>query len=416
MVSAQSTYAYKARTSSGDVVTGTLVASSSEEVSARLRAEGQFVFEIEANPLRAHADLNETEIRRNESAKRVRREDVVAFCQQLSVMMETGVPLSEGLDAFRKQTPRPEFRAVLDVLCNDIESGEPLSTAMAKWPRVFPGMMISLMKASEASGTLATMMGRVGDYLAKERRTVKQIKGALAYPIFMMSAGVAITIFLMSFVLPRFAKIYEAREATLPKPTRMLLAISDFVTSQYMYYGPTVVVLVVFLIFWSRRPSGRRVFDWLRLHIPLIRVMYSHLYITRATRTMATLLAAGVNVLDVIDICRGVTGNVYYNDLWDAMEQGVREGRQMSDAVFKSKIVAPNVASMIAAGEKSGRLPEVMEKIADFSQEELDSSVARVTQFIEPLMIVFMGGIIGTVATALLLPIFNMGQTIRGPG
>lgn len=413
---AQSTYAYKARTSSGDVTDGTMVAASAEEVSSRLRAEGQFVFEIEASPLRAFAELDEKQIRRNEAAKRVRREDVIAFCQQLSVMMETGVPLSEGLDAFRKQTPRPEFRAVLDVLCDDIESGEPLSGAMEKWPRVFPGMMISLMKASEASGTLATMMGRVGEYLAKERRTVKQIKGALAYPLFMMASGVAITIFLMSFVLPRFARIYEAREATLPKPTRVLLGISEFMTTQYMYYGPTLAVLIVVLVVWSRRRSGRRTLDWLRLHVPLLRVMYNHLYITRATRTMATLLAAGVNVLDVIDICRGVTGNMYYDDLWDAMERGVREGRQISDAVFKSRIVAPNVASMIAAGEKSGRLPEVMEKIADFSQEELDASVARVTQFIEPMMIVFMGGVIGTVATALLLPIFNMGQTIGGGG
>jgi type IV pilus assembly protein PilC len=144
--------------------------------------------------------------------------------------------------------------------------------------------------------------------------------------------------------------------------------------------------------------------------------MYTHLYVTRVTRTMATLLSAGVNVLDVIDICRGVTGNIYYEDLWDSMEQGVREGRQISDAVFKSSLVPPNVASMIAAGERSGRLPEVMERIADFSQEELDGAVGRVTTFIEPIMIVFMGVVIGGVATALLLPIFKMGQVMSGGG
>ncbi|MHC4775176.1 MAG: type II secretion system F family protein [Planctomycetota bacterium] len=411
---AQSTYAYKARTATGEVIAGTLVAGSAEEVSAQLRAEGQFVFEIDESPMRVFADLDAQQLRRNEAAKRVRREDVIALCQQLSVMLETGVPLSEALDAFRRQTARSEFRQVLDVAADDIDSGEPLSAAMEKWPRVFPGMMISLMKASEASGTMATMLGRVGTYLAKDRRTIKQIKGALGYPLFMMASGIAITIFLMSFVLPRFARIYEQREASLPGPTRTLLGISEFVTTQYLWYGPALLVLLIVVAIWARQPLGRRMFDGLRLRLPLLRSMYTHLYVTRVTRTMATLLSAGVNVLDVIDICRGVTGNVYYDDLWDSMERGVREGRQVSDAVFKSSLVPPNVASMMAAGERSGQLPEVMEKIADFSQEELDGSVAKVTTYIEPVMIVFMGVVIGSVAMALLLPIFNMGRVMAG--
>ncbi len=411
---AQSTYTYTARNAAGEITAGTLVATSAEDVSAQLRAEGHFVFEINESPMRVLADLDEQQIRRNEAAKRVRREDVIAFCQQLSVMLETGVPLAEALDAFRRQTTRPEFRQVLDVLADDIDSGEPLSAAMEKWPRVYPSMMISLMKASEASGTMSTMLGRVGDYLAKDRRTIKQIKGALGYPLFMMAAGVAITIFLMSFVLPRFAKIYEQRQASLPAPTRVLLAISEFVTTQYLWYGPVTVFLLIALVIWVKRPIGRRMLDWIRLRIPGIRTMYTHLYVTRVTRTMATLLSAGVNVLDVIDICRGVTGNVYYDDLWDSMEQGVREGRQISDAVFKSALIPPNVASMMAAGERSGQLSEVMDKISDFSQEELDGSVARVTTYIEPIMIVFMGVVIGGVATALLLPIFNMGRVMSG--
>jgi type IV pilus assembly protein PilC len=412
-VPAQSTYAYKARTGSGEVTGGTMVAGSAEEVSARLRAEGKFVFDIEASPLRALIE-HDQRLRRSEAAKRVRREDVIAFCQQLAVMLETGVPLAEALNSFSRQIHRPEFREVMAVVCEDIDSGQPLSAAMAKWPRVFPGMMISLMKASEISGTMATMLGRVGEYLAKEQRTLKQIKGALAYPIFMVSAGIAITIFLMSFVLPRFAKIYEARSASLPRPTRILMGLSDFMAQEYLWYGPGAGLVAIAIFLWMRARSGRRARDWIRLHVPILRTMYTHLYVTRASRTMATLLAAGVNVLDVIDICRGVTGNTYYDTLWNDMERGVREGRQISDAAFKSSLIPPGVASMVAAGERSGRLPEVMERIANFSQEELDSSVARVTTFIEPLMIVFMGGVIGTVATALLLPIFSMSKVMTG--
>ncbi len=411
---AQSTYAYKARDGSGAIAAGTMSASSADEVSASLRAEGKFVFAIEENPLRATADLDKAQIRRNEAAKRVRREDVIAFAQQLSVMLETGVPLLEALTAFRKQTPRMEFREVLDVLCEDIQSGESLSVAMSKWPRVFPVLMVSLMKASEASGSLSTMLGRATDYLAKERRTAKQIKGALAYPIFMMVCGLVITIFLMSFVLPRFARIYEQRAATLPAPTRVLLAVSDFVTTQYLWYVPTMVVVAVLTFVWIRLPSGRRTLDFLRLNLPVLRTMYRHLYITRFTRTMATLLAAGVNVLDTIEICRGVTGNVYYDELWDTMEEGVRGGDQISEAVAQNPLVGADIASMMSAGERSGKLSDVMEKIADFSAEELDGAISTVTSFIEPLMIVCMGVAIGGVALALLLPIFSLGKIMAG--
>jgi type IV pilus assembly protein PilC len=410
----QSTYAYRARDAAGQTVSGTMVAGSAEEVGAKLRAEGKFVLFVDENALRAIAAVDAQQLRRNEAAKRVRREDVISFCQQLSVMLETGVPLTEALDSFCKQTPRKEFRQVLMSIRDCIHGGEHFSGALARWPRVFPHMVISLMKASEASGTMAMMLGRIGDYLAKERRTAKQIKGALAYPAFMMGTGLTMTVFLMSFVLPRFAKIYEARSATLPTPTRVLLKASDFVTTQYMFYGPVLLVLVFGLAFWMRRRSGRRVLDWIKLRMPVLRTMFGQLYITRASRTMATLLSSGVNLLDIIAICRGVTNNSYYDDMWTAMEHGVREGRQISDAVFATPFIPPNVASMIASGERSGRLAEVMERIAAFSEEELDAAVKQTTSYIEPIMIILMGLVVGGVAMALLLPVFSMGKVMSG--
>jgi type IV pilus assembly protein PilC len=413
-MTAQSTFAYRARSGSGEIVTGSMVAASAEEVGARLRAEGKYVLAVDDKPLRSDAPLDAAQIRRNEAAKRVRREDVIAFCQQLAVMLETGVPLAEALDAFCRQTTRKEFRAVLEVLRDDIYGGENFSVAMARWPRVFPRLMISLMKASEASGTMDLMLGRIGDYLQKERRTVKQIKGALSYPMFMMGTGLVLSIFLMVFILPRFAKIYEQRAAALPVPTRILLAASEFLTSQYMYYGPALLLLGAGLYFFLKQPVGRRTVDWLRLNAPVLRTMYSQLYVTRSARTMSTLVPAGVNILDVIDICRGVTDNVCYNGLWDDMEKGVREGRQISDAVSQSPHVPPNVASMIASGERSGQLGEVMERIAEFSEQELDSAVKQVTSYIEPIMVILMGIVVGGVAMALLLPIFKMGNIMAG--
>ncbi|MCH7484236.1 MAG: type II secretion system F family protein, partial [Chloroflexi bacterium] len=274
------------------------------------------------------------------------------FCQQLSVMLETGVPLAEAMEAFSQQTPSRDFREVLLVLQDDVHAGEPLSTSMMKWPRIFPSMMISLMRASEASGTMALMLGRVGEYLSKERQTARQVKGALAYPLFMMASSLAMTVFLMAFVLPRFATIYGERSATLPTPTRILLGMSNFITTEYLWYGPLSILAVVAFVIWLKTMSGRRAADWVRLNMPGLRGMYRQLYITRASRTMATLLGTGVNVLDVIDICRGVTNNAYYDRLWDTMADEIRNGRQMSDAVFQHKFVGANVASMISAGER----------------------------------------------------------------
>lgn len=414
MTTAQTTYSYRAREKSGTVVTGTMLAESPEEVGSKLRAEGKYVLMVEDKRLNRPERVDSQMIRRTETSKRVRREDVIALCMQLSIMLETGVPLSEALDAFRRQSGRKEFQQVLEVMTEEICSGEEFSTVMSRWPRVFPPLVVSLMRASEASGTMAIMLGRIGDYLSRERKTVRQLKGAITYPLLMMITGLAMTIFLMVVVLPRFASIYAMRSATLPLPTQVLLSISEFMTGQWQYYVPAVAVIGSLILVWRKSSGGRRVFDWLRLELPILGPMFRQLYITRFTRTMATLLASGVSVLDIIDICRGVTRNVYYDDLWDAMEDGVRNGKQISDAINDCPYIPPQIASMIIAGERSGRLPEVMGRVSEFSEEELDSAVKQTTSYIEPIMIIAMGIMIGGVAMALLLPIFSMGKVVAG--
>lgn len=411
-MSAQSTFAFKARDNRGEVVSGTLTAGSAEEVGARLRSEGKYVLSVEQHSLRSVHELDATQERRNTVAKRVAREDVIALCQQLGVMLETGVPLTQALDSFCQQATKQEFRMVVESLRDDIESGEPFSKAMAKWPRVFPSLMVSLMKASEVSGTMSLMLTRVGEYLAKERRTAKQIKGALSYPLFMMTIAVLMTVLLMAFVLPRFASIYESRAATLPAPTRILLGLSDFITTQYFLYGPALLIVGAGVYFGVRHPVGRRLCDWLRLNTPVLKTMYRQLYITRMARTMGTLLAAGVSLLDIIDLCRGVTNNSYYDDLWDDVCVAIRDGNQLSDAMVGSSLIPPNVVSMIIAGERSSRLSDVMDKIAQFGEEELDTAVRETTAYIEPIMIVMMGVLVGGVALALLLPVFSMGNVV----
>ena len=410
----ESTFSYRARDASGEVVSGTVMASSADEVGRQLRSDGKIVLEIDDRPLRGASGLDASQIRLNEAARRVGRDDVIAFCEQLSVMLDTGVPLAEALDAFYEQSGSKEFRAVIEVLRQDIYSGKTFSEAAMKWPRVFPRIMTSLLKASEASGTLALMLGRVASYLGKERRTARQIKGALSYPLFMMLTALALSVFLMVFILPRFASVYEGRSAALPGITRALLGASEFMTSQYMYYVPALLAVIVSVAVGSRTARGRLWLDRLKLGLPVVGTMFSKLYITRASRTMATLLHAGVSLIDVIAICRGVTNNSAFDRLWDQMELDVREGRRLADSVARSPYIPANVASMVASGERSGRLDEVMERIAEFSEHELDDAVKQVTSYIEPVMVICMGVLVGGVAIALLLPIFKMGSVMAG--
>jgi type IV pilus assembly protein PilC len=226
--------------------------------------------------------------------------------------------------------------------------------------------------------------------------------------------AVVVTALIVTFVLPRFAKIYELRSATLPWPTKFLMMVSDGLMSTWMYWVPALATLIVSAVFWQRTTSGRNFFDWLKLRTPVVGPMFSQLYTTRASRTLSTLLAAGVGILDAIGICRDVTNNVQFDRLWTNMENDVRNGHPLSDAVFESPYVPSYVASMMASGERSGKLPAVMDRVASFTDEELESRVKKVSAMIEPIMILVMGGVVGGVAIAMLLPIFSMSKVISG--
>ena len=342
------------------------------------------------------------------------KDDVIAFCQQLAVMLETGVPLSESLEALMQQTKQKEFRDVLQGIHDDVCSGDPLSAALARRRRVFPRIVVSLVRASELSGTLPMMLERVASYLARERKTMREVKGAMTYPMIMGFTAIVVTSLIVTFVLPRFAKIYELRSATLPWPTKILMTMSDGLLGTWMYWIPALFTIIISAVFWHKTSSGRHCFDWLKLRTPVVGPMFSQLYTTRASRTLSTLLAAGVGVLDAIGICRDVTNNVQFDRLWTDMESDVRNGHPLSDAVFESPYVPSYVASMMASGERSGKLPAVMDRVASFTDEELESRVKKVSAMIEPLMILVMGGVVGGVAIAMLLPIFSMSKVISG--
>ena len=407
-----STFAWRARRADGEVVTGTLLAPDRDAVACQLRADGLIVTAIKPAGLTVDFDQEAREMRTSAGARRIKRSDVALFCQQLGVMLETGVPLPEALEAIERQTRKREVAQLVHDIQVEVCGGTPLSRAFASRSRIFPPVVISLVKASEASGTMALMLDRVGDYLNRELRTRRQVTGALTYPTFMLGTAFAVVAFMLVVILPRFARIYEMKAAALPGPTRFMIALGDVLRHDWIWWAPSLLVLVGIFFMWRRTQGGRQTLDWIKLRLPVIGPMVALLYVARSTRTMATLLAGGVGLLDVIRICRGITDNRAFDALWIDMESRVRDGKPMSGAFAASAHVPPDVASMIASGERSGRLPEVMETVATRTDETLEAGIKRATSMIEPVLFVVMGIIVGAVALALLLPVFKMSTMV----
>ena len=404
-------FIYQARESSGQLANGVVAAASVEEAGRQLRSEGKYVVKI-SEQKSGQASSSKSSVKG--SKKKVKRDEVIRFSHQLYIMLETGGPLTDALDCVVQQTEDEAFMDVLGDVTQRVQAGETFSSSMQKYPKVFPNVMVSLIKASEVSGTMALMLERISAYLGKEQKTRKQVKGALTYPCFMVSFGVMVTVFLLIFVLPRFAAIYDTRGAALPGPTRFLMAISSGAIDYWYLCVAAVAALIGGIVFMSKTTAGNRCFDWLKLNIPIIKKLFCELYITRACRTMGTMINAGVSMLDTVAVVRDVTNNSYYADLWDEVDDRLRQGSQLSDPLFASSLIPRSVAQMIFSGEKSGRLGQVLEKIAAFTEEDFDTTVKTTTQFIEPLMISAMGGMIGFVAIALLLPIFSVSSVVAG--
>lgn len=405
-------FLYKARDTQGQLATGVIQADGLDQAGAMLRGEGKFIVSLD----HAKHNAGETADRADRPAPRgkVKRTDVITFAHQMAVMVDTGVPISEALACIAEQTTNEAFAAVLEDISSKVAAGGELSGALGTYPKIFPSVMTSLVRASEVSGTMGPMLERISKYLQKEMQTAKKIKGALTYPCVMMSMVVLVTVFLMVWVLPRFAGVYQSKGAALPLPTRILMAISDALIGHWWAWLGGAVLLLSIVMLGIRTAAGRRLLDTLKLHAPVIGPLFSRLYLTRGCRTMGTMIAAGVPILDMIDIVRRVTVNSHYEAMWDDVDHKLREGGQLSDAIFASPLFPRSVAQMVFAGEKAGRIGDVMERIAEYTEEDFDEAVKKTTQFIEPAMVCIMGLIIGFVAIALLLPIFSVGTVVSG--
>ena len=360
--------------------------------------------------------------RRRPYTAKVKQAELILFTTQLSVMLDSGVVLSEALDAIAEQAEQGTLKMIIMDVAETVKSGENFSKALADYPKVFNPMFISMVKASEASGKMAEMLNVLSGYLNFEAETRKRIKGALTYPFIMAIMAVVATGTLMFFVLPRFMKIYEARGASLPKITQILVSFSKILGDFQVMTGVVTVAILgsMALYYWAGTLTGRRVIDFIKIRTPVLGTMFIDMVVTRSMRIMATMVNTGVSLLDSIEVMQSSCENYYFQRLWAETDEKIRDGYQLSESILisaggeagRTRLIAPGIIQMLRAGEKSGKLGEVCDKISVFYEKKLEASIRSVTALIEPLMIAILGAIIGTIAIALLLPVFRISSVI----
>lgn len=414
-VSISARFAYQARDQRGQMVNGFIVAPSLPEATKLLRAEGKYILDIKpANPRASQSESPDADLPLDSVGRhtRIRRDELITFAMQLSVMVDTGVPLSESLHALSEQSFSDTFVAVLKTIDQSVTGGKDFSSTLEQFPKVFPHYFISLVRASEISGTMGPMLRKLSEYLVSQRDMQKKVKGALIYPCFMFVMSISVTIFLLTVVLPKFTAIFASRKVALPLPTQILMAVSHSLLG-YWYLWVIGAGLVIFaLILLLKTTTGRRVADYIKLHLPVFGSMYHKLYLSRSLSTMGTMITSGVQVLDCLAIVKDVAGNHYYQCLWDEVRNKVQNGAQLSEPLLKSPLIPKSVGQMIMSGEKTGELANVVTRVAAYMEEDLRTAIKTATQFIEPVMIGVMGAMIGGVAIAMLMPILTISRVM----
>lgn len=402
------TYRYEAKTADGRSSAGVLNAATLAAASQQLRAKGEYIVALApADDPKRKSSFN-LSLSFGPSAR-----DVHNFTNQLAVMIRAGISLRAAIEGIAEQTENPKFRAMLMQMKRDVEGGRQFSDALMRYPKTFSPLYINMVKASELSGGFARMLDRIAGYMLQQIETASMVKGAMIYPGIIGTLAIGVTIFLLTFVLPRFMVIFKGKEAVLPAPTKVLLALSNFMVN-YWY----IVVLAAGAAIWGwflllRTDWGRLWFDRVKLTVPLFRKLFRALYISRSMHTMGQLINAGVPMLDTISITAEISGNLLYRRMWRGVHTAVKQGKKVSAPLNRNPLLPRSVVQMIGAGEESGKLGEVLDEVSEFYARELRAVIKGVTAMIEPLMIVLMGGIVGFIAMSIILPIFKLSSLVK---
>lgn len=404
-------YRYQVRSGSGQTVVGVLESATATAAAATLRAQGNEVISIA--PVSALSRSNLSQRFKELNSAKPTMKNVLDFTTQLAVMVRAGIGIRVALEGIGDQTKNQRFKAIIMGLKSDVESGKQFSEALQRHPKLFNPLYVNMVRASEMSGSFGKMLDRIAAYTAQQIETKKMVVGAMIYPAVIAVMAVSVTIFLLTFVLPKFGAVFEGKEDALPWATTFLMNLSAFMRTNYILIVGALLVLGGGLFAFSRTRVGGLFFDTAKLRIPLLSTMFRSLYISRSLQTMGELINAGVPMLDTLAITGDISGNRLYRRLWREVYGGVKQGRKIVQTMHKTPLLPHAVVQMIGAGEESGKLGEVLDEISVYYAKQLRDAIKSVTSMIEPIMIIIMGSIVGFIAMAIILPIFKMSQIVR---
>ena len=405
-------FAYQARDTAGTSQAGTISAKDSAEAAVKVRALGLFPTQISTasgkdKPAKTAAPAGQA------AGQKIKRIQILLFTREMADMLDAGMPIDRAFSVLVEQMDSDGMRVMMQAMQADIRAGQPFSEALRKYPRLFPSLYVNMIRAGEVSGQLSDVMERLSDFMEKEQVRRSQIMAALTYPAVLLGVATLAITFLLTFVVPKLSGIFHDMGNALPIPTRILLAASGFISQYWLGIVAVAVIGGFSLRTWANTDAGRDSIDRLKLEMPLFGTVAQKIVAARLARTLGTLLAGGVPILESLDISADALGNAISSEALVQVRNGVRQGEMLHEAMEKTSAFLPVVLHMTAVGEETGRLPNMLIRTADTLDFEVDNTMRRLTSLVEPLVVLLMGGFIGFVVLSILLPIFEANNLVK---
>lgn len=401
------TYAYRAKDASGNDQTGKKEAGDLSTAVHELKSEGYIIIKIDEVKTRGG------EKRPAGTRRKIKLDDLLVFSRQMATMVDAGIPLVQTLDILSEQTENANFRKVIEAIKIDVEGGKNFSESLEVHRRIFSPLYISMVRAGESSGTLDEILDRLATYLEKMSNLQKKIKSAMIYPCVVFSIALIITTLMLVYIIPKFAEIFQSLEAKLPTMTQMLIDFSHALRANFLTFVLSFVALFFAFRMGVKTPPGKLLWDQVKLRIPVFGSLFLKSAISKFSRTLATLVKSGVPILTSLEIVGTTAGNRVIELALIEVKNSIREGEGIAKPLESKRIFPPMVVRMVAVGEETGELEQMLIKIADFYDAQVDAAVEGLSSLLEPLIIAFLGIVIGGIVVAMFLPILTLTQAIK---
>ena len=394
-------YNWVAETKKGKVIKGELEAADEKSAGLQLRRRNLKIRKIRPKPKDIFENVSFMQ-------PKVTKKDIVIFTRQFSTMIDAGLPLVQGLTILAEQTENKTFKRILKEVVKDVEGGSSLAEAMEKHPDVFDSLFVNLVAAGEVGGILDTILQRLAAYIEKAEKLKSQIKGAMTYPMVVVAIAIIVIAVIMIFVIPVFQEMFASFGKALPVPTQIVVAMSNFTKGNILYMIGALILFVFLFKKYRGTTGGRKATDTLSLKLPVFGPLLKKVAVARFSRTLGTMITSGVPIITALEIVAKTSGNAVLEEVILDVRSSIAEGQPIAEPLSENDIFPSMVVQMIAVGEATGALDTMLEKIADFYDDEVDVAVAAMTAMLEPLLMVFLGGSIGGLVIAMYLPIFSM--------